>query len=197
MVSKEKLVDGNLDSILQLLCQTGYGEHNIVIYPELDSFREVYTHVAEARIKRNNDLVMLLPHYETRKSVEQSLRELDIDVSNPSFRDSIDIVDSYHAFFDPEQEFRSVLAAGVDTAMRKGKSGIVVIADMGSFFHRQAIDRMVSHECKLPSRQNISCTLFCCYHIRDFEKLTKKQEEQICENHYRNLFIKEHDERTA
>ncbi len=195
MVSKEKLIDGNLDSILQMLCQAEYGEHNIVIYPDLDSFREIYTHVTEARIKNYNDLVMLLPHYETIKSVQQSLLELDVDIREPAIRTSLDIIDSQHAFFDPEQDFLGIVAAGVNSAKRNGKSGFIVIADMGSFFHRGSIEQMISHECKIipPKRQQDSMqfTLFCCYHIKDFQKLTKEQEQRMCENHYLRLFVRE------
>ena len=207
MVSKEKLVDGNLSLILQaLLCETSYGEHNIVVYPDLDSFREIYTRLTKARIEKFNDLVMLMPHYETIKSVEQSLAELDINVKKlKTEKGSIDIIDSYHAFFDPEQEFLEVIAAGVDTAMRNGKSGLVVIADMGSFYHRQAIEKMIDHECRIGVAEVASkqkqqqqdhyyhqrFVLFCCYHKKDFEKLTKEQEEGLCRNHHKNLSVKE------
>lgn len=196
MVNKEKLVDGNLSFVLHsLLYETaGYGEHSIIIYPELDSFREIYRRLTKDRIEKHNDFVMLMPHYETTKSVEQSLAELDINVKEQKSKGALDIVDSYHAFFDPEHDFLDVIAAGVDTAKRNGKSGLVVIADMGSFYHRQAIDEMVDHECKLASKgqqQDMRYFIFCCYHKNDFEKLTKDQEERLCINHYRNLSVRE------
>lgn len=105
MVSKEKLIDGNLESILTLLCETSYGEHNVVIYPDLDSFREIYTHLAKARIDNNNDKVLLLPHYETPKSVQQSLMELDIRAKEQIERGLLEIIDSQHAFLIPLMTF--------------------------------------------------------------------------------------------
>ena len=86
--------------------------------------------------------------------------------------------------------------------MRKGKSGLVVIADMGSFYHRQAIEKMIDHECRIgvvaevasklqQRKEGHKFMLFCCYHKKDFEKLTKEQEERLCRNHHKNLSIRE------
>jgi hypothetical protein len=193
MVSKEKLIDGNLEQILRLVCETKYGEHNVVIYPHLDSFREIYTHLAKARIENNNDRVLLLPHYETSKSVEQALAELDIRAKDQIEKGSLEIIDSQHAFFDPTQKFLSVVEASAADAQRSGKSGAIVIADMGSFFHRQEVAALVSHECAITSDKSKGSlfTIFCCYHEKDFQKLTKEQEIKMCENHHRNLFVRE------
>ena len=194
MVNKEKLVDGNLESIIQLLCDCQYGEHDIVIYPDLDSFREIYARLTKSRINNCHDKVILLPHYETAKSVEQALMELDVRAKDEIGRGSLEVIDSFHAFFDPEQTFLEVVSAALNDAVRGGKSGAVVIADMGSFYHRQAIEKLVSHECKIPSRQAGSrSTIFCCYNAKDFQNLTKSQEERLCENHYRNLFVRARD----
>jgi hypothetical protein len=191
MVSKEKLVDANLESIIELVCECHYGEHNILIYPNLSSFREIYTRVARARMSNCNDRVVILPHYETAKSVEQALMEVDVRAKEEKEKGALEIIDSYHAFFDPEQAFSQVVSATLSEARRSGKAGAVVIADMGSFYHRQAIDDLVAHECKIPARQvGSKSTIFCCYNFRDFEKLEKSQEEKLCENHYRNLFVR-------
>lgn len=191
MVSKEKLVDGTKESILQLLTETRYGEHNILTYPDLNSFREIYTHLAKARIEDSNDLVLLLPHYETSKSVEQAFMELDIRARDLIDKGTLEIIDSHHAFFDPAQTFLQVVEATTKGASRKGKSGVIVIADMGPFFHRQAIDQLISHECKiLALNEKTKFMIFCCYHIGDFGKLTKQQEAKLCENHYRNLSVR-------
>jgi len=192
VVSKEKLIDGNLESILRLLCETEYGEHNIVIYPNLEAFREIYTHLAKARIQNNNDRVLLLPHYETSKSVEQALMELDMKAKEQIERGSLEIIDSQHGFFDPAQSFIEVVKASATDAVKRRKSGAIIIADMGSFFHRQLVSDAILHECRIAAQsENSRFTIFCCYHSRDFEKLTKEQEAKMCENHFRNLFVRE------
>jgi hypothetical protein len=194
VVNKEKLVDANVESITQLLCDCQYGEHDIVIYPDLSSFREIYARLTRARIGSWNDKVILLPHYETAKSVEQALMELEVSAKEEASRGSLEVIDSYHAFFDPEQTFLQVVSAALNDAQRAGKSGAIIIADMGSFYHRQAIESLISHECRIPSRKaDVKSNIFCCYNYKDFQKLTKAQEEKICENHYRNLFVRARD----
>ena len=191
MVNKEKLVDGTKESILQLLAETQYGEHNVLTYPDLDSFREIYTHLAKTRIEDNNDLFLLLPHYETSKNVEQAFMELDIRARDLIDSGSLETVDSHHAFFDPAQTFLQFVEATAKEAVRKRKSGVIVMADMGSFFHRQAVERLIEHECKIPaSIDEARFAILCCYHAGDFGKLSQKQEVKLCENHYRNLLVR-------
>jgi hypothetical protein len=192
MVSREKLVDGNLASIIQMLCDTVYGEHNIVLYPSLESFREIYTHFAKARIENNNDKVVLFPHYETAKAVEQAFRELDIVTRDLIFKGALEIIDSQHGFFDPAQDFSRLVEGTTEEAVKNGKSGAIFISDMGSFFHRQELERLVSHECAIKPQGNASrFSIFCCYHQKDFQKMTKAQEAKMCENHYRNMLVRE------
>jgi hypothetical protein len=115
--------------------------------------------------------------------------ELDIRAKEQIERGSLEIIDSQHAFFDPAQKFSKVVEAAETEAVRTGKSGAIVIADMGSFFHRQDIMGLISHECGITPTEGSKTTIFCCYHVRDFGKLTKEQEAKMCENHYRNLFV--------
>jgi hypothetical protein len=191
MVIKEKLVDGTLESILQMLCDTRYGEHNIVIYPNLETFREIYTHFAKNRIQEKNDRVVLFPHYETAKSVEQAFMELDLATRDLVANGSLEIIDSHHGFFDPAQSFIQLAEASAAEAVRSGKSGAIFIADMGPFFHRQKLELLVSHECAIKSQlKGFRFSIFCCYHQKDFQKMTKAQEEKLCENHYKNMSIR-------
>jgi hypothetical protein len=195
LVTKEKLIDGSLTSILQLLCETQYGEHNILVYPNLDAFREIYTHLAKARVEDKNDRVVLLPHYETAKSVEQAFIELDVDARKLVEKGDLEIIDSHHGFFDPAQSFQRVVEASAIDAVRNGKSGAIIVADMGSFFHRQEVDRLISHECGISIHEaEQRFTIFCCYHQKDFEKLSKEQESKMCENHFHNLFVRDSQE---
>jgi len=74
--------------------------------------------LCKARIEKNNDLVLLLPHYETVRSVQKLLRELDI-------------IDSSEVSFDPKEDFLAILKRVARTAKHSGKSGVIVISDMG------------------------------------------------------------------
>lgn len=189
---KEKLINGDTNSILELLCQTSYGEHNILIYPDLDAFREIYTHVCKARLEKENDAVMLLPHYETVRSAQEALRELDIDVKARLDDGSLQIIDSSRVFFNPQEDFVAMLKRAERDARQAGRSGVIVIVDMASFYHRQMMIELVRHEHSMPAKDpDVRYSVFCCYHFKDFQRFTEAQKEQICENHYNNLFIRE------
>jgi len=131
LLAKEKLINRYINSILDLLYQTSYGEHNNLVYPDLDTFREKYSHLCKARIEKNNDLVLLLPHYETVRCVQQLLRELDIDAKAPMDNGSLDIIDSSEVSFNPKEDFLAILKRVARTAKHSGKSGVIVISDMG------------------------------------------------------------------
>jgi hypothetical protein len=87
--------------------------------------------LCKARIEKNNDLVLLLPHYETVRSVQKLLRELDIHAKGPMDKGSLDIIDSSEVSFDPKEDFLAILKRVARTAKHSGKSGVIVISDMG------------------------------------------------------------------
>jgi hypothetical protein len=87
--------------------------------------------LCKAWIEKNNDLVLLLPHYETVRSVQQLLRELDIDAKVPMDNGSLDIIDSSEVSFNPKEDFLAILKRVARTAKHSGKSGVIVISDMG------------------------------------------------------------------
>jgi hypothetical protein len=47
---KEKLVNDDVFAILEQLCAVEFGEHNILIYNDLDSFRDVYSQYVKKRL---------------------------------------------------------------------------------------------------------------------------------------------------
>jgi hypothetical protein len=87
--------------------------------------------LCKARIEKNNDLVLLLPHYETVRSVQQLLRELDIDAKAPMDNGSLDIIDSSEVSFNQKEDFLAILKRVARTAKHSGRSGVIVISDMG------------------------------------------------------------------
>jgi hypothetical protein len=143
------------------------------------------------RIEKNNDIVLLVPHYETVRSVKDSLKELDIDVQGQLDSGSLEIIDSSEAFFGPAS-FIEIIKRMEHGAKKSGRSGIVVISDMAAFYHRQMMHELIRHEHSMPARSpDLRYTVFCCYHARDFARLSEDQKQQICENHYNNLFVNE------
>jgi hypothetical protein len=88
--------------ILDQLNQIESGAHYIFIYNDLITFRQIYSYHTKILLEENNELVLLLPYYETTDSVRRHLRENEhacIDVRKYEKEGSLVIIDSVRAYF--------------------------------------------------------------------------------------------------
>ena len=69
----------HVDDALEQINQAEYGAHYIIIYPDLDMLRELYSNYIHKQIEENNGIVLINPFYETTDSVRQVLSQ-----GNPS-----------------------------------------------------------------------------------------------------------------
>src|SRR5215212_11567007 len=75
----------HVNDALDLINQAEYGTHYMIIYPDLDTLRELYSDYIGKQIKENNEIVLINPFYETADSVRQVLSEkFDDGVGNVS-----------------------------------------------------------------------------------------------------------------
>jgi len=58
----------------QELHQSKFGAHFLVVYQDLVAFREMYSYYVKAALK-NNEIVLILPFYETTDNVRLVLSE--------------------------------------------------------------------------------------------------------------------------
>jgi len=72
---KKGIRNYHLDDALDQINQSEYGAHYMIIYPNLDTLREIYSNYAHKQIKENNEIVLVNPFYETTDSVRQILSE--------------------------------------------------------------------------------------------------------------------------
>lgn len=52
--------------------QAGYGAHYIIIYPDLDALRELYSNYVGKQIEDNDEVVLINPFYETADSFKSA-----------------------------------------------------------------------------------------------------------------------------
>ena len=57
-----------------------YSEHNILIYDDLYTLREVYCRSAKNGLEKNNEIMLIVSSYGTPKTVREMLTEFEIDV---------------------------------------------------------------------------------------------------------------------
>lgn len=128
-----------IDDAVNKISESIQGLHCLIIYPNIQTFRKFYTYFIQRQINIKNEIILLNPFYESVGSVRQNLSlghigvyEFDQYQSNIS---SI-ISDSLHQHFGkvPMVEFKERL---VNYSIHRGKSGVSVISDMGSYFFKR------------------------------------------------------------
>jgi len=117
---------------LEKLKQARQGSHYIIVYRDLPTLRKIYSHHTKRQIEEKNEIVLILPHYETPDMVRYVLSQMaKIDVKEYEKQDSLLIIDSIRAYFGSSIDIVSFVKSLVNYADQIGKNGVTVLADMG------------------------------------------------------------------
>ena len=190
---------GTIDTIFEEIRLAEYGVHYLVIYPDMITLRRIYSYYAKMQLEDNNEIVLILPYYETTEMVRNVLSGEDknnqgstIDVRKYEKEGSLIIIDSVKAYFGSDTDLMSFVKKLSKQAQNSGKNGISVIADLASFYFYNGIDKLIEYEMSLPTKYDDEMKLkgFCLYHQEDFDKrLSKEQRQKLLEHHGKNLMV--------
>jgi len=50
-----------------------YGVHYLVVYPDMNTLRRIYSYYTKMQLEDNNEIVLILPYYETAEMVRSVL----------------------------------------------------------------------------------------------------------------------------
>ena len=92
----------HVNDALEQINQAEYGAHYMIIYPDLDTLRELYSNYIYRQLKENNEIVLINPYYETTDSVRQILSEKDnatINVSKYEKDQALVIADALEEYY--------------------------------------------------------------------------------------------------
>ncbi|MDP9287876.1 MAG: MEDS domain-containing protein [Thermoproteota archaeon] len=185
-MASRKVIRGNHIHILRQLEKAKYGSHYIVVYPDLVTLREIYSTYAKAHIVESNDeIVIILPYYETTDTVRRVLSEngARIDVRKYEKENSLVIIDSYKAYLSSSVNIMTFFKSLVERAQQLGKNGVGVFGDIGSIAH------LINYERSLPPKFDIKSKGFCCYNESDYNRLTEKQKQKSLDKHSKELMV--------
>jgi hypothetical protein len=163
MTKRNLITTGSHNEILEHLTNAEYGTHSILVYPNIETLREAYSRYAKKQLEDNNEIVLILPYYETANKVRKTLsggfvslleegngKGADandtnnsnsiIDVGKHEKEGSLIIMDSLKGYFGSDNNYNNTdLTEFVKQLVKKaeslGKKGVSVIADLGSFYH--------------------------------------------------------------
>ena len=194
------LISGNSNDVLKQLRQAEYGAHYIIVYYDMMTLRQIYTSYIKTQLEYNNELVLILPYYETPERVRSVLSGENhssnegsiIDVRKYEKEGSLMIIDSAEAYFTSDTDFLSFIEKLTKQAQSSGKKGISVIADLASFSYFKRIDKLIEYEMSLPTKfdDNTKLKGFCFYHQEDFDRrLSEEEKQKLLEHHDKALIV--------
>jgi hypothetical protein len=199
-----EMMKNDVSSAINQLRQADYGDHYMIVYPDLNTLREIYSRYIKFQLEENNEIVLIIPYYETTDSVRRILSQNKetndndsgndlpyIDVQKYENKGSLVIIDSAKAYFKLEIGLESFIQKLVKHAKSLGKNGVSVITDSGSFSLFEVREKLVDYELSLPSKYDhgIKLKRFCVNNQKDFEKLLQEQKEKLIEHHGKNILI--------
>ena len=173
----------NTNDIVNQVSGMDYGEHLILIYPDLSTLREFYLYYVKRAIEKGNGAVLLAPCYETTGEARQILEGGScLNASKHESEGTLKIIDSMEAYFGKGRVMDSIYDL-VSNAKSTGKAGLSSLADTGCFLQRNALNELVDVELSLPTRFDIPYKRICIYHRKDFDRLTEEQKQKLINHH--------------
>jgi hypothetical protein len=195
--------------------EVGGGENGIVIYPNLQTFRQIYTkyvkdklakEVEEEKEDDNNSkgngqlskprIILIATFYETTDSVKHSLSAVGVkDIQNLIDNGSLVIVDAFSSYYPDVSGMKKLVSSLSDRARKESRSGVTAMVDMGFFFLFDGDDRateLVNYEASLaPKTEGGNVKGFSCYHGGNYNTLKDNQKEELAQKGKKVLEITE------
>lgn len=171
-------------SIIEKMRQSHPHDHDVMIYPDLPTFRQVYSQATKEALGRN-EIVFLTTTYDSFQRVIDSLKQGRISVNKEVKHGNLIILDAVKAYQIDVSGVVNFAKSLLMRAAKDGKAGVFNISDMGSFFLADRIPILVEYERSLRKKMDIELKAVCSYHKGDFENLSKEQQEAILSAHKR------------
>ncbi len=180
------------------------GENGIVIYPNLQTFRELYTQYVKDQLAKeevegekeddNNSkgneqskprIILIATFYETVNSVKHNLSAVDVDVQSHIDYGSLVIVDAFSSYYPDVSGMKKLVASLSDRAGKEGRVGVTAIVDMGFFFlfgGDGKATELINYEASLaPKTEGGNVTGFSCYHVGNYNTLKDNQKKELAQ----------------
>jgi hypothetical protein len=192
----------------------GGGENSIVVYPNLQTFRQIYTHYAKDQLAAkeveeedasNNSkgngqskprIILIATFYETIDSVKHHLSAVGLqNIQSLIDNGSLLIVDAFSSYYPDVSGMKKLVASLSDRARKEDRVGVTAIVDMGSFFLFGGDGRateLINYEASLaPRTEGGNVKGISCYHVGNYGTLKDNQKEELAQKGKKLLEITE------
>ncbi len=179
---KRKKNTSSIPSVVDDIRRSDFQEHNLLIYPDLQSFRQIYSECTKQALD-NNEVVFLATTYDSFDRIEDALRSKGISVDDEKKKGNLIIVDAIRTYHIDTYGAMNFAKDLVVRAARDGKEGVFNLSDMGSFFLSERIDELIRYEQSLPKKMDLKFKATCSYHRDNFGRLAEEQQRALLLGH--------------
>ena len=183
------------------------GENGIVVYPNLETFREICTQYVKDQLvvrqkeeeeNKNNyyqdniglreqlhmpRIILIATFYDTVNAVKHSLSAVGVDVQSRIDDGSLLIVDAFNGYHPDMDGVKNLVASLSEREAREGRIGVCVIVNMGYFFLYGGDGKateLINYEASLaPKTDGGNVRGFSCYHLGDYNTLNDSQKKEL------------------
>ncbi len=189
------------------------GENGIIIYPNLQTFRQIYTQYVKDQLakakdeqERNNNnnahnkqlmprIILIATFYETIDSVKHNLSAVGVDVQRHIDNGSLVIVDAFSSYYPDINGMKKLVASLSERARKENRAGVSAIVDMGYFFLFGGDGRateLINYETSLPPKTDGGNVKgFSCYHGGNYNTLKDSQRKELAQKGKKVLEVTE------
>ena len=192
--------------------EIGEGENGIVVYPNLQTFRQIYTQYSKDQLAKageeddntNNNtrneqlkprIILIATFYETTDSVNHNLNGVGVDVQRHIKDGSLVIVDAFSSYYPDVSGMKRLVASLSERAKKEGRVGVTAIVDMGFFFLFGGDGRateLINYEASLaPKTEGGNVRGISCYHGGNFSTLKDNQKKELAQKGKKLLEVTE------
>jgi hypothetical protein len=174
------------------------GENSIIIYPNLQTFRQIYTKYVKDQLAKedgNNSklnepslprIMLIATFYETTDSVKHHLSAAGLqNIQSLINNGSLVIVDAFSSYYPNVDGMKKLVASLSDRARKEGRDGVTAIVDMGFFFLFGGDGRateLINYEASLaPTTEGGNVKGFSCYHGGNYNTLKDDQKKELAQ----------------
>ncbi|MDQ3835861.1 MAG: MEDS domain-containing protein [Thermoproteota archaeon] len=174
-------------ALVEAIRQSHFHDHDAMVYPDLLTFRRVYSEATKEALERN-EIVFLATTYDPFQRVIDSLTHIGVSVNKEAKDGNLIILDAVKAYQIDTLGAYKFAQSLVMRAAEEGKAGVFNISDLGSFFLTGRITRLLPYEQGIPKKMmDLEFKAICAYHREDFMTLSKEQQETIISSHNRTM----------
>ena len=183
------------------------GENGIVVYPNLETFREICTQYVKDQLvvrqkeeeeNKNNyyqdniglreqlhmpRIILIATFYDTVNAVKHSLSAVGVNVQSRIDDGSLLIIDAFNGYYPNVDGVKKLVASLSERAAREGRIGVSVIVNMGYFFLYGGDGKateLINYEASLaPKTDGGNVRGFSCYHLGDYNTLNDSQKKEL------------------